>query len=97
MHSLWGRVSATAWGTVTKLISAVKTWVFPAQETGFRVQEIREFVENHNSSRYHEALGKVTPDDVHYGRREVILERRRILKEWTLARRKKRNAGSRKC
>ncbi|MFB3141799.1 MAG: IS3 family transposase [Acidobacteriota bacterium] len=60
-------------------------------------QEIGEFIEQYNHRRYHEALGNVTPDDVYYGRRKAILERRRLLQEWTLARRKKRNEKSRKC
>lgn len=67
------------------------------EEPGALRQEIGKFVEQYNSRRYHEALGNVTPDDVYYGRREAILERRRLLQEWTLARRKKRNGGSRKC
>ena len=60
-------------------------------------EEIGKFIEQYNRRRYHEALGNVTPDDVYYGRREAILERRRLLQEWTLARRKKRNVESRKC
>ena len=60
-------------------------------------EEIGKFIEQYNSRRYHEALGNVTPDDVYYGRRETILERRRLLQEWTLARRKKRNGESRRC
>jgi len=56
-------------------------------------EDIRDFVLYYNSKRYHEALGNVTPDNVYSGKREEILEKRRKLKQQTLAKRKAINLG----
>ncbi|NQU08604.1 MAG: hypothetical protein HQ583_08585 [Candidatus Abyssubacteria bacterium] len=56
-------------------------------------EEVRDLALYYNSKRYHEALGNVTSNDVYFGKRERILERRRNLKKQTLARRKAINLG----
>ena len=63
------------------------TWQSPSELEG----EIASFISHYNTSRYHESLGNVTPDDVYYGRREAIIQKRKEVKVQTLKRRKEQN------
>ena len=52
---------------------------------------IDDFVDYYNYRRYHKALGNVAPADVLFGRREVILNRRKEVQEQTIIRRRDYN------
>jgi hypothetical protein len=54
---------------------------------------VAESIECYNYHRYHEGIGNVTPADVYFGRREVILKRRKEQKQATLDRRFQYNPG----
>jgi transposase InsO family protein len=52
---------------------------------------ISQFVDHYNNERYHESLDNVTPADMYYGRYEEIIDRRTLIKQQTLQRRKEEN------
>jgi len=52
------------------------------------IDPIQDFVEYYNYERYHESLQNVTHSDVYYGRQEHILQKRALIKQQSLKRRK---------
>jgi len=63
----------------------------PYELPGQLERAIADFVEYYNFSRYHKALGDVTPADVLYGRAEQILQRRKEAKAQTVRNRRDYN------
>jgi len=49
---------------------------------------IAEFVDYYNTERYHESLNNLTPADVYFGHGQSILERRKRIKQKTIAKRR---------
>lgn len=52
------------------------------------IDALKNFVNNYNNSRYHESLNNLTPADVYYGRTDKILEKRALIKQQTLSKRR---------
>lgn len=63
------------------------TWQSPSELEG----EVASFINHYNTRRYHESLGNVAPDDVYYGRREQIIQKRKEVKIQTMKKRKEHN------
>jgi putative transposase len=51
-------------------------------------ERLQQFVHYYNHERYHESLDNLTPADVFYGKGDAILNKRREIKEATMAMRK---------
>ena len=58
-------------------------------------EAIRAFIEYYNYRRYHEGLGNVTPYDVYTGRHLEIIQKRKEVKNKTLAARRDYNRTTR--
>ena len=56
--------------------------------------EIEKFVYYYNNERYHESLDNVTPADVYYGRKRIIMTEREKIKMKTMKKRRKVNLKS---
>jgi hypothetical protein len=49
---------------------------------------LQKFVDYYNTNRYHESLNNLTPEDVYYGRGDLILRERERIKTQSLTQRK---------
>jgi len=61
-------------------------------ETPGELEAGGRFMAHYNSRRYHEALGNVKPDYLHFGSRESIITRRERLKRRILSKRRSENS-----
>jgi predicted metalloprotease with PDZ domain len=64
---------------------------FPRHEhlPGDLKARIGEFVDYYKTARYQESLNNLAPEDVYTGRGQAVLNRRRIIKQKTLERRRR--------
>jgi len=74
------------------LKSRVKLYVYDCPNA--LKEEVGKFISYYNKKRYHESLGNVTPDDVFYGRRDLIIKERNEKRRLTLKSRKEYNQSS---
>lgn len=74
------------------LKSKVKLYVYDCPNV--LKEEVGKFISYYNKKRYHESLGNVTPDDVFYGRRSLIIKERNDKRRLTLKSRKEYNQNS---
>jgi hypothetical protein len=52
-------------------------------------EQMHRFVSYYNHERYHESLENLTPADVYYGRGQEVLKQRKLIKQNTIALRRK--------
>jgi putative transposase len=70
-----------------KSVVKLNTFFFPWELD----QAVADFVAYYNHERYHESLDNVTPADVYFGRQQVVLTQRDIIKQQTLLERRRLN------
>jgi len=64
---------------------------------GEREEHLQRCVSYYNHERYHESLDNLTPADVFYGRGQEILEQRELIKQNTLATRRRMHYDKQKA
>jgi putative transposase len=80
-----GQVKIERWHRSMKNVIKLQNYYFP----GELERAIAKWVRYYNHDRYHESLQNVTPADVFYGKEKEVLKQRNLLKEKTMALRRK--------